>query len=62
MFAPGSIALSARGWHLFHGEVEVDGDGDKAAKEEDLHEEPADDNVLARIEGTFGARRLDAAA
>lgn len=54
MFAPGSIALGARGWHFFHGEVKVDGDGDKAAKEEDLHEEPGDDNVLARIEGTFG--------
>lgn len=62
MFAPGSISLSAMGWHLFHSEVEVDSDGDKAAKEEYLHEKSADDDVLARIEGTFGARRLDAAA
>lgn len=54
MFAPGNTALSARGWHFFHGEVEVEGDGDKAAKEEDLHKEPGDDNVLARVEGTFG--------
>ena len=61
MFAPGSIALSARGWHFLHGEVEVDGDGDKAAKEEDLHAEPGDDNILARVEGAFGTGRLDAA-
>lgn len=60
VFAPGSITLSARGWYLFHGEVKVDGYGDKAAKEEDLHEKPTNDNVLARVEGAFGACRLDA--
>jgi hypothetical protein len=45
-----------------HGDVEVDGDGDEAAEEEELDEEAADDEVGAGFERGFGAGGLDAAA
>jgi hypothetical protein len=45
-----------------HGDVEVDGDGDEAAEEEELDEEAADDEVAAGLERGFGAGGLDAAA
>lgn len=62
MFAPGSVALSGRSWRFFHGAVEVDGDDNKAAKEDDLNKEPTNDNVFTRRERATGTRGLNSAA
>lgn len=63
MFTPGhSAALSTSCGHFMHGNVEVNGDGDEAAEEEELDKEAADDEAGAGCESRFGARRLDAAA
>jgi len=45
-----------------HDNVKVHRDSDKAAEEEELDEESADNEVRAGCEGSFGAWSLDATA
>jgi hypothetical protein len=54
--------MSSRGRHFIYGKVEVYRDCDKAAKEDELYKESADDEIRASFEGRLCAYSLDAAA